>query len=161
MVQNKLSCRYNPWMYGGPKKDACAKLWSIVRSCFIYLLSTPKHPNSLYELIKLSSAELFVDPSLTYRSLRRTGECLRTYNQDLGGLGAGGPLFEFSPKKCCHTPLVYSTNRAMHLVSVLDHRWDCPCIHRALHLMPDPFVSLLLDSSYKSYPRLLEIAGWW
>ena len=23
---------------------------------------------------------------------------------------------------------------------------------RALHLMPDPFVSLLLDSSYKNYP---------
>ena len=133
MVQSKLSCRYYHWILRsqlGRRKDGCVKSWSIVKSCIIYLPSTPKQPNSyIHEPIKLSSAELFVDPSLTYRSPRRIAECPRTYNQGLGGLGAGGPLFEFSPKKCCHTPSVCSANWAMHLVSVLDHRWDCPCIH--------------------------------
>lgn len=84
---------------------------------------TPKQPKfDIKELIKLSSAELSVDPSLTYRSPRRTAECPRTYNQGLGGLGAGGPLFEFSPKKCYRTPSVCLANPAMHLVSAPDHR---------------------------------------
>lgn len=30
---------------------------------------------------------------------------------------------------------------------------------RALHLMPDPFVLLLLDSSYRSYPDDYSVLG--
>lgn len=82
-----------------------------------------------HELIKPSSADLSVDPSLTCRSPRKTIEFPRTDNQGLGGLGAGGLLLEFSLKKCYHNPSVCSADRAMHLVCVFDHHWDFPCIH--------------------------------
>ena len=128
-VQSRLSCRYYPWIVRNQLGRKKRHVLSLI-NCHIYLPSIPEWPKSyIHELIKLSSAEMFVDPSLTYRSPRRIAECPRTYNQGLGGLGAAGPLFEFSPKRCCHTPWVYSANQAMHLVSVIDYRWDCPCRH--------------------------------
>lgn len=98
-----------------------------------------------HELIRASWTESSVDLSSTYRSPKTTTEFPKIDNQGLGGLGAGGPLLGFSPRKYYHTHSVCSGNQTMHLVSVLDHRWGCLCIH------PSRTLERLTQCALKTY----------